>query len=214
MLPRCPAFVVHIDHRAIFRDKLQLFRRHTWVICRVMNQFDPQRRQHKTNHPHNGKDVLPAPCESQPAKQRRKERQREILRRVKDGGGSTTFFRREPCGDNTGVRRNDGASEKPSIKRIKNMEIPARASGNISTKPCRKVNSDQKRGYRYKLFSSQTYQAASRRGFASASRPSQKQKRCNPSKPHLTATLCHFGTSNRQRCTIGVVNGGNNKNNQ
>ena len=43
--------------------------------------------------------------ESQPAKQRRKERQREILRRVKDGGGSTTFFRREPGGDNTGVRR-------------------------------------------------------------------------------------------------------------
>ena len=98
-------FVVHIDHRAIFRDKLQLFRRHTWVICRVMNQLDPQRRQHKTNHPHNGKDVLPAPGESQPAKQRRKERQREILRRVKDGGGSTTFFRREPGGDNTGVRR-------------------------------------------------------------------------------------------------------------
>ena len=40
---------------------------------------------------------------------------------------------------------NDGASEKPSINRIKNMEIPAQASGNISTKPCRKVNSDQKK---------------------------------------------------------------------
>ena len=38
----------------------------------------------------------------------------------------------------------DGASEKPSIKRMMNIEIPAQASGNISTKPCRKVNSDQK----------------------------------------------------------------------
>ncbi|MNT07012.1 hypothetical protein D3C72_1417000 [compost metagenome] len=39
---------------------------------------------------------------------------------------------------------NDGASEKPSIKRIQNMEIPAHASGKKSTKPCINVNSDQK----------------------------------------------------------------------
>ena len=89
-----------------------------------MNQLDPQRRQHKTNYPHNGKDVLPAPGESQPAKQRRKERQREILRRVKDGGGSTTFFRREPGGDNTGVRREGRCFREPQHKAHKEHGDP------------------------------------------------------------------------------------------
>ncbi|MNE28032.1 hypothetical protein D3C80_1214590 [compost metagenome] len=38
----------------------------------------------------------------------------------------------------------DGASEKPSIKRMMNIEIPAHASGTKSTKPCKNVNKDQK----------------------------------------------------------------------
>ena len=97
--------MVHINHCAAFGDKLQLLLRHPWMIGRVMDELHPHTGQHEANHTHYGKDMFPAPGEGQPAEQRREDRQRKILRGVKDGRRRATLFGREPGGHNTGVCR-------------------------------------------------------------------------------------------------------------
>src|ERR1700733_2334404 len=96
-----PTVGVHQDTTLI--DEFDLRPRNPGMVLDCVDALEPDEDKKKTKTSHEPEATLPSGHVNDPSKDRRKDHQREILRRVEDRRGASTLFCGEPRGDDAAV---------------------------------------------------------------------------------------------------------------
>src|SRR4051812_20998891 len=83
------------------------------MLFRAVNELEPQGGEQNAQRAHGPENILPAELMREPPHEGRKEHKREVLRRIENGGGGTTFPGGEPGSHETCVARK-GRRERES----------------------------------------------------------------------------------------------------